>query len=170
MKRTTKSAVLAASVLLALAAGAAYATIPDAQGVIHACYDNQSGQVRIVDTAPNPLPKGCGAKESAISWNQTGPAGPAGVLGFYTVQKGVDVPAHEHDFESLDCDPGDRATGGGYAVDPNHLEDVRVADSGPTNELVGGKLVPFAWLFAFVNSSDSPTTVQFSVICADLTA
>jgi hypothetical protein len=73
--------VIAGVVIVALAAGVAYATIPDAQGVIHACYDKQSGQVRIVDTAPNTLPKGCGAKETAIGWNQTGPQGPAGPAG-----------------------------------------------------------------------------------------
>jgi hypothetical protein len=169
MSRKTKSGVLGVAALLALAAGAAYATIPDAQGVIHACYDNQSGQARIVDTTPNSLPKGCGAKETAISWNQTGPAGPPGVLGFYTVENGIDVPPHGDEFESLECDPGDRATGGGYAAEPSHLGDVRVADSVPVNQLVGGKLVPLSWLFAFVNSSDSPRTVQFDVVCADLT-
>src|SRR4029453_7428525 len=72
--------------------GVAYATIPDDQGVIHACYDKQSGQVRIVDTAPDALPKGCGAKEVAIGWNQTGPQGPAGPTGLQGPQ-GAPGPA-----------------------------------------------------------------------------
>jgi hypothetical protein len=49
--------------------------------VIHACYDNQTGQTRIVDTAPNAVPKGCGKNEIAISWNQTGPRGATGPQG-----------------------------------------------------------------------------------------
>ena len=39
-------------VVLALAAvlgGAAYAAIPDPSGLIHGCYDNQSGKLRVFD-------------------------------------------------------------------------------------------------------------------------
>jgi hypothetical protein len=67
--------------VLLIAAGVAYATIPDSQGVIHACYDKQAGQVRIVDTGPNAVPKGCGQSEVAISWNRAGPPGPVGPQG-----------------------------------------------------------------------------------------
>ena len=48
--------------------------IPDAQGVIHACYSPSSGAPRIVSSEAD-----CKAREVALSWNQTGPAGPAGV-------------------------------------------------------------------------------------------
>jgi hypothetical protein len=73
------AAIVAA--LGAVAAGtAAYAAIPDGNGLIHACYDKQSGQVRIYDSQTN-LPKGCGSKEIAISWNQQGPQGIPGPPG-----------------------------------------------------------------------------------------
>ena len=67
-------------VTFALAGGVAYATIPDGGGVIHACYDKQSGQARIFDPAGGAI-KGCGKTESDVSWNQTGPQGPAGPTG-----------------------------------------------------------------------------------------
>jgi hypothetical protein len=80
--RSTRKRLLLLIALAGLAAaGVAYAAIPDSQGVIHACYDKQAGQVRIVDTGPNAVPKGCGKNEVAISWNQTGPQGPAGPPG-----------------------------------------------------------------------------------------
>jgi hypothetical protein len=56
------------------------AAIPDAGGVIHACYDNQSGSVRIIDSAGG-NPKGCGNKEIALTWNQQGLQGPVGPPG-----------------------------------------------------------------------------------------
>ena len=83
-----------------LAAGAVtLAAIPDSSGVIHGCYQKNSGQLRLIDTEPNrPMRAarhdddydrhrgdddydghhgddrgGCRRSEIAISWNQTGP-------------------------------------------------------------------------------------------------
>jgi hypothetical protein len=61
-------------------AGIAFGAIPGAGGVISGCYDKQSGQMRIYDTAGG-LPKGCGKSEMAISWNQQGPKGDKGDTG-----------------------------------------------------------------------------------------
>jgi hypothetical protein len=70
-----------AGAFVAVAAGsAAFAAIPDGNGVIHACYDKQSGQARIYDSQTN-LPKGCGPKETALSWNQKGAQGIPGPQG-----------------------------------------------------------------------------------------
>jgi hypothetical protein len=61
--------------------GVAAATIPDANGTVHACYNIGSllrpvGDVRIVDASTRCLPS-----ERAIVWNQTGVQGPAGPTG-----------------------------------------------------------------------------------------
>jgi hypothetical protein len=61
-------------------AGIGYANIPDSGGEIHACYDKQSGQMRIYDSEDN-LPKQCGSKETAIDWNRVGVAGTSGASG-----------------------------------------------------------------------------------------
>jgi Collagen triple helix repeat (20 copies) len=81
--------VLAGGAFLAVCAGIASATsttIPDANGVIHACYrvseDDRKGEVRIVTEAAV-----CRASETSIQWNQVGrqglqgPAGPQGLQG-----------------------------------------------------------------------------------------
>lgn len=65
------AAVVAAA---ALAGGVAYATIPDA-GVIHGCYTNANGSLRVVDTAT------CKSNETALDWNQQGVQGPPGPQG-----------------------------------------------------------------------------------------
>ena len=55
---------------------AAYASIPDGQGVINACYNVHDGAVRVVDG-----PTSCKNNEAALSWNQTGPQGTPGDQG-----------------------------------------------------------------------------------------
>ncbi len=56
--------------LLGLAAGSiAYATIPDANGVIHGCYMKNTGMLRVIDTDAG---ENCGVGENPLSWKQTG--------------------------------------------------------------------------------------------------
>ena len=53
------------------------ATIPDAAGVIHGCYNATNGSQRIIDTSV----QSCKTNEVAIQRNQTGPQGPLGPQG-----------------------------------------------------------------------------------------
>lgn len=67
-------------VVCLLPLGVAVAAIPDGGGVIHACYANGGGAVRVVDTSGQNA--SCDpAGETALAWNQTGPTGPAGPAG-----------------------------------------------------------------------------------------
>ena len=66
-------------------ATAVQASIPDARGVIHACYNtslahgNPTGALRVIDTArPNGT---CASWETSLSWNATGVAGATGPTG-----------------------------------------------------------------------------------------
>jgi hypothetical protein len=78
MSRRTLVIVAAALVALTVA-GIAYASIPDSNGVIHGCYANKDGSLRVIDTGA------CDAKkETSLAWNQSGPTGargPTGVTG-----------------------------------------------------------------------------------------
>jgi hypothetical protein len=60
---------------LALLGGVASAAIPDANGVIHACYNKTSKAVRLLSSGS------CASTETAISWSVKGPAGPTGPKG-----------------------------------------------------------------------------------------
>jgi hypothetical protein len=66
--------------IFAVAGGVAYASIPDASGVIHGCYrtstDDQKGQLRVVEDPGN-----CRNNETAIQWNEQGDQGPQGLPG-----------------------------------------------------------------------------------------
>jgi hypothetical protein len=74
-----------ATVLLLSGVAFALGTIPGADGVIHGCYNNRTGVLRVIDPGGS-----CGDRESALFWNQKGapgaegpegPSGPEGPLG-----------------------------------------------------------------------------------------
>jgi hypothetical protein len=81
-----KKLLALAFVAVTVAAGAAYATIPDAGGVIHGCYLNKDGTLRVIDPSAGGA---CATKETAIAWNQQGQPGPAGVVGQLDDLEGV---------------------------------------------------------------------------------
>src|SRR5262245_52439138 len=67
---------IAAALGLAAAVGIAKATIPDGGGVIHSCFQNNNGSLRVVDD-----PTTCRNNETPLAWGQTGPQGPIGPRG-----------------------------------------------------------------------------------------
>jgi hypothetical protein len=73
--------LLIATVLLAVGGGIAYATVPTADGVIQACYQQSSGTLRVIDS--NPIVGGgkCSVAEKPLNWSQRGPTGARGATG-----------------------------------------------------------------------------------------
>jgi len=88
MKRKLVLASISAIGAAGVIAGAAYAAIPDSDGVIHSCYSTTTGVLRAVE----PTAK-CRSGETSLVWNQTGPQGPAGPQG----QAGPTGPAGASD-------------------------------------------------------------------------
>ena len=74
-KRTTAAALAA---MLVIGAGAAYASIPDQNEIIHGCYKAVDGKLRVIDTGAG---DSCGPSELSLDWNQKGPQGPTGPQG-----------------------------------------------------------------------------------------
>jgi hypothetical protein len=72
-----KVGVASAVMGLTLAGGLAWASIPDANGVIHGCYKDVSGDLRVVDSATS----SCKNNETSLVWNQAGTPGPQGPAG-----------------------------------------------------------------------------------------
>ncbi len=75
----TRSRVLVALggvAAMAVVGGIAYATIPGPDGVIHGCYSNKNGALRVIDSSAS-----CKAGETALNFNQTGPQGATGPQG-----------------------------------------------------------------------------------------
>jgi Collagen triple helix repeat (20 copies) len=60
---------------------AVQAAIPDANGVIHGCYQKNVGNLRVVDPTAAGNGGSCRPSEIPISWSQTGPTGATGPAG-----------------------------------------------------------------------------------------
>jgi len=118
--------------LIALAAGIAYATIPDSAGVIHGCYRN-NGQLRVIDSSNGGA---CNNNETGLDWSKTGPQGPPGqngtdgtngtngtngVSGYELVSDTGPLPGGDPgsgQLNSIFCPAGKRVTGGGITIGP----------------------------------------------------
>ena len=67
----------AVAVALLAAAGVAYATIPDGDGVIHGCYSRSGGSLRVIDASVT----NCSKSETSLDWNAQGEQGLQGPQG-----------------------------------------------------------------------------------------
>lgn len=114
MRKRTK--LLVGSVLvLAIAGGTAYATIPDAGGVFQGCVGN-GGALKLIDPSAGGK---CAKSETAVQWNQQGPQGlqgPAGTAGPAGPQGPAGTVGKLDDLEGVPC----RGVGGKIAT--VHLE------------------------------------------------
>src|SRR5262245_1013288 len=79
--RAAPALMLAASVALGAGLLLAATTIPDAGGVIHGCYQDKKGSLRVVESASD-----CISPEVPIEWNQKGPKGDKGDKGDQGIQ------------------------------------------------------------------------------------
>lgn len=70
--------------------GIAWATIPDGNGVVHACYLVSNGQLRVIDTQTG---QACRADEREIAWSQASPAAAAHGIRAFTASGTFTVPA-----------------------------------------------------------------------------
>jgi hypothetical protein len=113
--RPSAALVVAIAALAISLGGVAYATIPDSNGVIHGCYLNKIGTLRVIDTD---TAQHCLSFETPIQWNQTGPtgaqgpAGANGVSGYQIVSETVPYngsPVHQ----IVPCPSGKKVLGAG---------------------------------------------------------
>ena len=72
--RPSPAIAIALAALVVALGGAAFAAIPDSNGVIHACYQKRSGELRVVEDSQDCRRN----REQPIEWNQQGPPGPPG--------------------------------------------------------------------------------------------
>ena len=122
--RSTKTVVAIACVFtLALVSGMAYASIPDSDGTIHACVIKGSGLVRVIDSAS----EACKATETPLNISQ-------GLSNPHRVDGGQLFDETPVKLMVARCPDGERATGGGFDVVVNRLEDGTLPDASPIIE------------------------------------
>jgi hypothetical protein len=160
----SRPAVLLAVAVVAAALGGsiAWATIPDAAGVIHACYGGK-GALRVIDTAV----ESCKLGETPLAWNVQGQPGLSGVenVVVHSQPNVPDGPAFNS--ATAQCPAGKRVIGGGGAVwplAPFPPMPVALVASLPTSNASG-------WGWFAAGSEISPTDdvwhVEAVAICAN---
>ncbi len=100
--RRSSAALLAAIILPVVFGGVALAAgIPGANGLITGCYDQKSGNLRVVAAEQE-----CNHKEAVLTWSQTGQQGPKGDKGDPGPQGLQGIPG-EQGLQGLKGDKGD---------------------------------------------------------------
>ena len=162
MRVSRTALALGAMLLAALVGGGTWALAhggdPDQ---VHACVNDESGAVRVVDTKDQ-----CTRKETALDWSIQGPVGPQGepgVLEFYTRQNlGGACPSGYNCPALAICDPGDAVTGGGFEHSGTlGQQGVTVISSYPTADYI--------WQVTIGNYSGEDIEFRAYARCADLT-
>ena len=189
---TIRKAVVIGVAMSLLGAAAAWAVIPESDGVIRACYQKQTGVLRVVSSF-NQCSTHPTYGETAISWNQTGNVGPVGPQGATgpvgpqgpTGPQGAPGPqgpegrpglqtinyrsAQGNGFARAFCLTGETLTGGGAFVESLNavgFEEVKLRQSHPISDETG--VIAFGttaigWQAA---SSDFGGAVVAFAICA----
>lgn len=162
MRTTRRGAIIAtaAAAALLVAAGVAYATVPDSGGVINGCYSTKDGSLRVIDTAAS---QSCDPKKGTpLAWNQTGPAGPQGppgVLGLEVVTNAVGTIAPGNGVVGgVPCPTGKAPISGGWSSSANVTGRLDAVDSYPNGR---------EWMFTIQNTGIDSTDVTLYAVCAD---
>ena len=168
--RRKRAALLAtAAGAIALVGSVAYASIP-AGGVVHGCYKDSTGALRVIDSEA----QACNPSETALDWNVAGAQGPqgppgpqgsagpqgppgaAGVSGWEIVRVARVAQPSTDLIWTVNCSGGKKVVGGG--VTKQIIGDSEVIESGPTDDGLG-------WISGIDNLADFPEPVTFYAIC-----
>jgi len=153
-------AIVGVAVLgLVVGAGIAWATIPDANGVLHTCYKNNNWRVI------NAPPETCSPSETALDVN------PGAVHAVIRTETHTIAPGASHTF-TAHCSPGEVATGGGWRlVGPTPVGPLWITTQGDvpqssSPEPSAGE-VPIGWkVIGAVNQDSSDHDVTVFAVCA----
>ena len=157
--------------LLGLAAVGSAHPGPVASGVIHGCVNNSTtdgsaGNVRIVGATAT-----CKSNESALDWHAQGPKGdkgdigaqgpqgPSGIATLTTRTVTFPVNAHGESQKIIECNTGERATGGGFGLNSG----MNIVTSQPYPPSIG---TPTGWRAYVSNDTDRDGLASVFVVCA----
>jgi hypothetical protein len=164
---------LAALAVSAGIATVAYASIPDAGGLIHGCYKTNGGDLRVVDDSTS----SCRSSETALDWNQQGAPGPpgpsgpqgaqgvqgppgaSGVSGYEVVSHDGNVPDGTGQYDVVQCPSGKKAVGGGFNADD--FRDLTIEMSGPTADGTG-------WIVNVISHGPGNVQGHFRAVCVSV--
>ena len=172
-------ALLVAVTVVAVGAGGFAVAAGTSSGEIKGCSAKKTGALRVITKGK------CKRTERTVKWNKQGPAGPAGAAGATTVTvrtATLSVPygncnrpfssapymCRGEGTATASCEPGERATGGGYGKSTDAAALADVVENGPA-QTTG---TPTGWTVSMNVSTSSnsatpaPGEVPVRVLCA----
>ena len=157
MNKKRAGAVVGGILLAASAgAGAAWASIPDSDGVVHACYLNLTGVVSVIDSSST----SCGVGQTAITWPTTAVRGVS--VSTFTPTSPADTNGTGFIDESFDCPSGLFAISGSAYYAQNAGINVPMNDDG--FHVVSG--LPVGVTFQMTAGLTGSYTMQVQLECA----
>jgi hypothetical protein len=177
MKRLhiSKTVAIAGAVTALVAAGGgsavALAATTSSGNVYQACLSRALGTLYHVTVNASSAPK-CLPRDTSVSWNQTGPQGPAGTFGTITVEnQSNSIPADSEEGYTVTCPAGDVAVSGGSSFGPSDgtglstsVTDIVYVETSRPDPASGTQ--PTGWFVILGNSTSSTQTVNVYADCA----
>jgi hypothetical protein len=157
--RVARYAVPVAAALTIAGVGIAWASVPDASDVIHACARASDGSLRVIDTDAGAT---CKDKEQPVSWS-AGP-GPNPLASAHVVRATITVPVGGSKYGEVDCPSGEVATGGGPSAITWQTDHLDVIESRPV--VASGATAPSGWSVGATNSGTNPSSLVVEAVCA----
>src|SRR5579859_618575 len=155
--------VIGSTVVGGVAQAAGVMHIPGVDGIIHACYNEDNGRLRVID----PLARRCTEDEQVLQWNQTGPQGPAGAPGISGYQQVIEtinnfnLAASTESVHVVKCPAGKTVLSGGFIL---------FGTNGFLSNNTNGPVDSTQWAVSIYNPSSANTvsvnTVTFYAVCA----
>lgn len=155
-------------VVVLLFGGLAWASIPDGNGVIHGCYANIGGVLKVVDTDAG---FSCGPGETPLTWSQTGLTGIEQDI--QIISDSIVLPPGDANYRHVLCPSGYLGLSGGFQAEPNSgpeweaihiMRSVPMKAYDPPSGLEG-------WHVAAKNASTANSlTLTAYAICSKLTS
>jgi len=137
-----------AALAIVVAAGVAWATIPDGSGVIHSCFKKQGGALRLIDPGQGGVQGVQGIQGPQGDQGVQGKQGPPGVgVSDYQVITALGTTATQgndaYGTASADCPDGTRVVGGGFSLPST--QNLSVEESSASLSQFGDSWTVTAW-------------------------
>jgi hypothetical protein len=155
MKR--HAALLAIGLVLG-ATTAAFASIPDSSGVIHACYDHH-GRLRVIDSDQG---QHCKPVEQALEWNAEGSSGPATTYRVAREEVALNPVVDSQTTAAVQCLAGETLISGGWETDP-----LRRVEMGKAQiDRDGQSFEPVSYAVTVYNTAGGTGILRVQAVCA----
>lgn len=161
LRQINRRTVLLSASALVISTVVAYASIPDANGILHGCYKRTGGQLRVIDGSTS----SCDGNELPVQWSQTGPQGPQGPQGPPAAPRLITIGTEDGTFGTMSCTQAVRSKDFVKQSDTTSLR-ITYHDSAHVSIVTAGGVPSYVVEVRIDGSAVSPTPI-YSLITGE---